>query len=72
MYRLLRKRNQRRLGRYASGLRGGVAGRAIAPLLPPLHDLDYQTVVLRSGIALGAISPLNVATSSATNELRHE
>ena len=55
MYRVLAKRNQLRLPRLKRGLLANTAGRAIAALLPPLYDLDYQTIILRAGLRLGFI-----------------
>lgn len=36
-----------------------VARGTVAPQLPRLHDASFQTVVLRSGLGLGLISPVN-------------
>jgi hypothetical protein len=59
MYRLLVARNRRRLSRFAKALSDTASVPAVAYQLPPLHDASAQTVLLRSGIALGLVSPLN-------------
>lgn len=34
---------------------------AIGCMLPPFHDLSYQTIVLRTGLKLGFIRPFGGA-----------
>jgi hypothetical protein len=53
-----------RLHRFKLALLCSTSHRALAPQLVKLHDASLQTVILRSGLRLGLISPVNFGSKA--------